>query len=276
MWGGHGGGHGGGRGGGHGGGHGGGGAAASGGYLGGQPVPITEQVLMMDPAKYILGAQFPEAVWRPDLYALLAIPEFEATDWRNKLSVTDPKDFTADSVKKDVFDLTAHTGARNQRADEILDQDGRLHIYFAQALMLTPSAHPHSLRVLEIAFQIGGMIAVYFKKKYNRARPQQLCPALMPLIPGPMHPAYPSGHSLQSYLIASALGEVAPHAKDLLEALALRIAKNREIAGVHFTSDSEAGKTLAHQAILLLMDEQKCPTFAEELKAAKKEHPIKV
>jgi acid phosphatase (class A) len=51
--------------------------------------------------------------------------------------------------------------------------------------------------------------------------------------------------------------------------LADRIGKNREIAGVHYASDTAAGKYLAAQCFELLA---KCPTFQRVLGAAQEEH----
>ncbi len=48
----------------------------------------------------------------------------------------------------------------------------------------------------------------------------------MPLINAPPHPSYPSGHALESHLIALALAEVAPEAAPSLTALARRIGEN--------------------------------------------------
>jgi len=174
-------------------------------------------------------------------------------------------------MTEDLLKLQTYEVLRAERFAEILDQDARLNVYFAQALMLSPTAHPHTLRVIEMTYQIGLMIAVHFKDKWNRARPQQVCPAIMPIIPGPAHPAYPSGHSTQSHLIANALSLVAPRVGPLLKKLAERIAKNREIAGVHFASDSAEGERLAAQAMTLLTDRKLCPIFMREVEAAKAE-----
>ena len=69
--------------------------------------------------------------------------------------------------------------------------------------------------------------------------------------------------------MALVLSEIVPKAKDTLMALADRIAQNREIAGVHFPSDSAAGKRLAEMILPLL---KRCPTFMRSLAAAKAEH----
>jgi membrane-associated phospholipid phosphatase len=94
---------------------------------------------------------------------------------------------------------------------------------------------------------------MYWKRLIKAPRPAQLYPALMPMVPTPRHASYPSNHSLQSHLVAYVMGAIlkdpatgAEHGivKPAL-ALAARIARNREIAGVHFKDDSKAGADYA-------------------------------
>jgi hypothetical protein len=97
--------------------------------------------------------------------------------------------------------------------------------------------------------------------KPPRARPSQVCPALMPPVPVPGHPSFPSGHATQAMLMAfCAEAAMADPAKvtiptplqdawrPLLQTLAGRIARNREIAGLHFESDTNGGLELAAKA----------------------------
>jgi hypothetical protein len=119
-----------------------------------------------------------------------------------------------------------------------------------------------------------------------RARPSTICPALFPPISVPAHPSWPSGHATQSRLAFAVLrfaltdtvthkgktygpvpGDHAPIV-EALEVLANRIARNREIAGVHFPSDSAAGKNLGDQLLDVL---KTCPTFIEVVANAKQE-----
>jgi membrane-associated phospholipid phosphatase len=83
-------------------------------------------------------------------------------------------------------------------------------------------------------------------------------PALLPPVPVPGHPSFPSGHATQATLMALAVREAmtpqgaaisADNAAraSLLDTLAWRIGRNREIAGLHFESDSRAGAALAYE-----------------------------
>ena len=91
------------------------------------------------------------------------------------------------------------------------------------------------------------MLALHFKYKYKRVRPSTLLPGLLVPFGPPRHPAFPSGHSLTGHLTTALLLEI-PEIKTTLGPelvwLAERVAKNRERAGLHYASDSVAGKKL--------------------------------
>ena len=70
---------------------------------------------------------------------------------------------------------------------------------------------------------------MYYKDKFKRVRPSQLCPALMPPLAVPGHASFPSGHSTQAHLIAECLKLVLPRGNtrttlsDALDVLASEI-----------------------------------------------------
>ena len=101
---------------------------------------------------------------------------------------------------------------------------------------------------------VGSGIVRYYKNKFERVRPYQLAEAMnldfdhMPLDSDSMKsPAYPSGHSLQSRLIAEYYVEQYPeHKKGLIEA-ADECGEGRIYAGWHYPSDHDAAVNLAKQ-----------------------------
>ena len=119
---------------------------------------------------------------------------------------------------------------------------------------------------------------LYYKGTQKRPRPSQLLPALLPPVPVPGHASWPSGHATQAWLMAlcaeyvlagpappgfagttesgpggSNYASTGANAGTLdlgtfsanLRTLARRIARNREIAGLHYPTDSDAGRQLA-------------------------------
>lgn len=94
---------------------------------------------------------------------------------------------------------------------------------------------------------LGSLIGLMYKARYNAARPHVLEPALEPLIPVPSFSSYPSNHAFQSFLIAEVFNRTVPEHPGgaALYRAAGEVARNREWAGLHIPSDTEAGETLA-------------------------------
>jgi acid phosphatase (class A) len=97
----------------------------------------------------------------------------------------------------------------------------------------------------------------HFKACFNRNRPWNCCPGLEPLLQRPDrlypgHPSYPSGHATMAYTWAYLFAVLVPARRQALEEAAAQVAFNREVAGVHFPSDSEAGRQLAEQVVALM------------------------
>ncbi len=174
-----------------------------------------------------------------------------------------PPPATEAAINAEIADLVR--AAQNERADalgEIIGQAAEFITYFMNLLTAAPSSYPQTARVLNAASLMATFFEMHWKDHYQRARPSQICPALLPPIAVPGHSAYPSGHSTQAHLMALCMGDVfaglpagqAPTAalQTDLDVLARRIARNREIAGLHYPSDSAAGKRLAELIFALL------------------------
>jgi hypothetical protein len=75
-----------------------------------------------------------------------------------------------------------------------------------------------------------------------------LCPGLLVPFGPPRHPAFPSGHALTAQLTTGLLlriDKLRAYKEEALIWLAMRVARNRERAGLHYPSDSVAGQRLA-------------------------------
>ena len=118
------------------------------------------------------------------------------------------------------------------------------------------------------------MVVMHFKGVHDRPRPSHISPALLPPIEVPGHASYPSGHSTQAHLFAhcgKAMLPQEPGVGVVVDALAARIARNREIAGLHYESDSMAGAYLAGAIFKILNDQTKMPSFETAMAHAKAE-----
>lgn len=92
----------------------------------------------------------------------------------------------------------------------------------------------------------------HYKNHYNRPRPYQVAEKLgiefkMFETDTSKTPSYPSGHTVQPYVVANYYGKLYPEIKSELREAADVCAFGRVIAGLHFPSDYKAGIILADQ-----------------------------
>lgn len=218
--------------------------------------------------------------WTPDWNAWRYMTELEQSGWRSSITLPDPQSITTDSLEDEINKLRRM--ALDERPDalgEILSQAHEFISYFMTVMGGTTKSHPATNRVFQIANLAATLIVMHFKDHFNRPRPHHICPGLLPPIEVPGHASYPSGHATQANLFAlCAKGALAnaPSGQSgpigvVLDALAARIARNREIAGVHYPSDSMVGKRLAEAIFVILKDQTKMPRFAEAMDLAKAE-----
>ncbi len=142
---------------------------------------------------------------------------------------------------------------------------------FYDLLDINEAEHPLTIKLVKRTAAEAYLPILYFKQKFSRIRPYQLDNDLSTVINEPPHASYPSGHATQGYLLALVLSDLLekgdPRVDELME-LGTRMGTRREIAGVHYPSDTRAGVELAKQLKDWLM---KKPDFQEVFFAAKAE-----
>ncbi|MEM9982295.1 MAG: phosphatase PAP2 family protein [Bacteroidota bacterium] len=128
-------------------------------------------------------------------------------------------------------------------------------------------SYPHTSKLLQGV--MNDMRLIEFAVKYHllRARPYQLESKLSPL-KKISSPSFASGHTLWAYIQAYVLGELIPDKRKAFVDLAYEIGVSREIMGVHYPSDEEAARQLAHRMLLLMWHTDK---FQDDFQKAKKE-----
>ncbi len=100
---------------------------------------------------------------------------------------------------------------------------------------------------LENVIQDSVPMIIAHKEFYNRPRPAQVNPAIMPEPSETANtPAYPAGHAFQSYLLARHLSRRYPTHSFAFYRIADRIARARVSVGLHYPSDNRAAHRLAH------------------------------
>lgn len=99
---------------------------------------------------------------------------------------------------------------------------------------------------------------ITFKLKYifDYPRPYQLASYLgLPLYPSQTtdacSPAYPSGHTIDSFVMSGLLSKKFPQLKEEIEKLGAKISQSRLQGGIHFDFDQDFGKQIAEDILEL-------------------------
>jgi len=179
---------------------------------------------------------------------------------------------TSKTTRKDLATMHAYQDARTETNIEEIEQEINIdNAFFGDKTLgelIDETNRPLTFALMKMVIELESPQIMKQKKLYNRVRPSYLDPTLKPAIDIPDHPAYPSGHSTQAHLRALVLTELDPKNRGVYEQAAKRIARNREIAGLHYPSDSKAGAILATQLFKKLMSS---PDFNKSMDAAKAE-----
>lgn len=130
-----------------------------------------------------------------------------------------------------------------------------------------PSKYPATNTLLHNIMKEMRITEFTAKNHFLRARPRQLESRLTPL-KKMKSSSYASGHTLWAYMHAYILAELFPSKRDAFLQLAFDIGYSREILGVHYPSDEEASRVLAHT---LLKNMWTKANFKRDFAAAKKE-----
>jgi acid phosphatase (class A) len=195
--------------------------------------------------------EFPKENWWPWTYAQLGLVKLlENGKWREVVVPPPPRPESAAAVWESEQLLALQADRAQDQIDEIVHQDtNKPFDRFGAIVGATAVTHPRTFALMQAMIPVGLATSMIHKARFNRARPTQVIPGLTSVLtPVPGHPSYPSGHAQQAHMVAAAIIEAAsppPAERQALLDFAWAIAGNREIAGVHFRSDSIAGRDLA-------------------------------
>ena len=194
--------------------------------------------------------------------------------------------------------------SRARYVTEALAQSDGVGPYFMHLLGADSRSKPWTQQLFQCAVAVSNITYMYFKGRFKRVRPSRLCPGLLPPFGPPQHPAFPSGHAMLGYFAALLLLEVpgirAFHGVGIADGkpgqrpswdrdyqgpgplqgsllwLAARLAKNRERVGLHYESDSSAGRHLAGGIWNAIFNDKSIvlPTLKRVLERASAEWPI--
>jgi len=129
------------------------------------------------------------------------------------------------------------------------------------------SAYPKTKQLLHNIMKEMRITEFTAKNHFLRARPRQLESKLQPL-KQMKSSSFASGHTLWAYMQAYLLGALIPGKRIEFVELAYEIGFSREVLGVHYPSDEEASRKLAHR---LLQQMWTKPDFIKDFQEAKLE-----
>lgn len=233
------------------------------------PFDGTLELTQFDTAQIPVGTSFPKSSWSPDLRAQLILGEFGGSNWRqfeetetiqgekwqhvDGFTIAPPPLDQTDNIEAELAYLLERSqfDRSGARMAEIARQADYSIDYWTNLLSLTSANKPATMTLMASGFAIGQMVGMYFKDFFSRSRPAHHLPSLMTVLPTPNHPSFPSNHALQNELVGLMILRCLPDKLktcygDAIRSLGYRIGENREIAGLHFTQDSDAGRQIAN------------------------------
>lgn len=196
-------------------------------------------------------------------------------DWRKKFSLPVPPANSSPRTMAELAYLEPLTRERDAHAKQIRSEVMVTNYRWnglSYETLTRSKKYARTGKLLRAAYHDLAVAVFTFKHRFNRVRPsilgKQMGKDFGNLIDIPAHPAYPSGHATGAFTMAYLLQELDPKNARVYLKDALRIARNREIAGLHYPSDTEAGRLLARQIADALLAN---PRFQTLLKSARSE-----
>lgn len=200
---------------------------------------------------------------------LLALVE-EGPPRLRKDAVTLATEAPSDEVtRREIEALLALQAARTPEQLALIRAEvGALEPLFLRRMGGAEGTHPKTMAVLRAAVAEVDWFLFAEKFALMRLRPHQVDSRIEPAIRVPRHPAFPSGHAGEAATLARVAAALVPALEADLDAYAQAIAHHREIAGVHYPSDSVEGRRLGHAVAAALLAD---PSFAALVDDAKAE-----
>ena len=158
-------------------------------------------------------------------------------------------------IREEFTNLMKVSASLSDEDKKFMQESEEDHVKIFHDFLLANKKEDTYAEVYAITFE---MDPITFSLKYhwNYPRPFQLgyyygVPFYPEIASNSGSPSYPSGHTIDSYLIALLYGKKYPElAEDLLK-LADKVSYTRQQSGVHYFFDAEAGKKIAKDTFAL-------------------------
>jgi acid phosphatase (class A) len=175
------------------------------------------------------------------------IHEYVTMDWENILP--SPPSNSSQETQTELASVYEIANCREpHKWEDIIKQvDTKTWSVFDEALKHNLSAKKRKdlEKMVNKAWPIVWSVSLSLKRKFNRARPEQLRSDINVMTTkSHQTPAYPSGHAAYGYISAKVISLVYPSLKETSEKTAKLVAFARVVQGVHYPSDGEASRLL--------------------------------
>jgi acid phosphatase (class A) len=168
-----------------------------------------------------------------------------------ELKIEEPTENTSSKTREELKSMQGLMKGRTPEIEQSVKNHDDKVAYAVEQVLKKNNLEYKESTVKKLA-TIGSGIVRYYKNKFQRVRPYNLAEALgmkdfdhMPLDSDTMKtPAYPSGHTLQSRLVAMYYAEKYPEHKQTLMMAADECGEGRVYAGWHYPSDHYASVKL--------------------------------
>jgi len=127
---------------------------------------------------------------------------------------------------------------------------------------------PRTAQLFETLYRTESSLNKQGKEKWQRTRPPLFDQRIQPVARYSSSGSYPSGHSTFAYLAGIVLADMVPEKRTRIFERASEFGENRVLGGVHYPSDTEAGRRLATMIAVLI---QQNPAYQRDFAAARKE-----
>lgn len=210
------------------------------------------------------GPRFPESSWSEELKGKLEDgPAILARDL--DIPIADPPGPLSPITARELHYLRQLVGARTPAQETLIRAEADdPSLYFLTNFGFDPEDYPATVRLIEATLHDVGYFILREKWRLQRARPIQLDPLLPLVIPTPPHSAYPSGHGGVAWAEALVLGRLAPQYAPAWLRYAQAIGHRRELAGVHYPSDTRAGQALGAYVVEQLLQTEEFQALMAE------------
>jgi acid phosphatase (class A) len=127
---------------------------------------------------------------------------------------------------------------------------------------------PKTRAILKTAYDQAQPTVYAAKNKWNRPRPYQRDPRVQPAVQKlSNNPSYPSGHSADASVWAGVLAAAFPEKAEAFDIAVREAMWGRIAGGVHFPSDTEAGRILGQAIVKKMLESPDMQAALETIRA---------